>query len=148
MPETFSDDFPKATTIEASPESTYALLGTANGHTVSMMVFDQYGDLYKDSDYMLRITPGSTAGGDNMDDDTETGHLYNSGRRSLSYDYGGSGPTQETITVTGSLTDFTPTDPQPGGMVTINWANRGENGDSDADGSRCCLSMRLLESCS
>ena len=130
MPEVFSDDVPTAFSIMASPSSTYALLGPANGHTVSMTVFDQYGDLYKNSDYMLRITPGSTAGGTNTDDDTETGHLYNSGRRSLSYDYGGIGPTQETIAISGSA-DFVndvngvTTDP-----VEINWANIGFNGDS------------------
>ena len=61
MAEFFSDDAPTATTVAASPESTYALLGSTNGHTISMMVFDQYGDLFKNerlhaSDHSQQVT--------------------------------------------------------------------------------------------
>ena len=129
LDQTFSDDAPAPDSIMASPTSTYALLGPPNGHTVTMMVFDQYGDLFRNSDYMLRIAPSTTGA------DPVTGHLYNSGRRSLSYDYAIATPSQETVTVTGSFDFAVGGTPQSGGTVEINWANIGANGDSAATGS-------------
>ena len=80
------------------------LLGPGSGHTLTLRVTDQYGDAFTDTDYRLQIDPSSTVNDldtTDIDESVVSGLLYNSGRRSLSYDYGGTGPSEETVTVAG-----------------------------------------------
>ena len=130
--EVFSDNDSAVSSFTASstPWRLRSGLATRNRNTVSVQVFDQYGDLYRAGTHEVLASSTST-GSFPTDNDADQYAVGSSGGRSITYtlDSSVTDATTETVTLTLRLLD----DSEPLSTTrtaTVQWADRGETSSS------------------